>query len=83
MQWCLFLQAQQALPEQVNVGFASTGTVPLINICLAPVTATVLGTGVLERINRRDVCGSMNLVSGAKRSQNRGQCAKLHMYEVT
>lgn len=37
MQWCLFLQAQQALPEQVNAGFAGIGTVPLINICLASV----------------------------------------------
>lgn len=42
----LFLQAQQALPEQVNVGFAGIGTVPLVNICLASVIATLLGTRV-------------------------------------
>lgn len=46
MQWYLFLQNQKALPEQVSIGFAGIGTVLSINIYLAPVIATVLGTRV-------------------------------------
>lgn len=48
MQWGLFTQGEQALPEQVNAGFAGIQIAPLINIYLASVATTVLGTGVPE-----------------------------------
>lgn len=37
-----------ALPEQVNLGFVGIRTVPSVNIYLASVLATVLGTRVPE-----------------------------------
>lgn len=37
-----------ALPEQVNLGFVGIQTVPSVNIYLASVLATVLGTRVPE-----------------------------------